>query len=85
MNKREKWSAVSKQIESAYENAFKKCATPRDAFHLERKIRGEIRSKLYFVGCLDGRKHKHLLKYTSFGELLAENTMKEYEKKGVAV
>jgi 2-polyprenyl-3-methyl-5-hydroxy-6-metoxy-1,4-benzoquinol methylase len=37
------------------------------------------------VGCLDGRKYRHLLRFTPYAELLAENTQKEYEKKGVAV
>lgn len=37
------------------------------------------------MGCLDGKKYKHLLKFRPYMEILAENTQKEYEKNGITV
>jgi hypothetical protein len=34
LNRREKWSAVNRLVESGYENAYRNCTTPKDAFHL---------------------------------------------------
>lgn len=85
LNKREKYSAVARQLEAAYENSFRNCKTAKEIFHLERKIRSEVRSRLFFIGCLGGGKYKHLLRFKPLMETLAENTQREYEKNGVAV
>lgn len=51
---------------------------------MERRVKSDLRNKLFFIGCLQG-KYKHLLTFKSLLEISAETTQKEYEKKGVQV
>ncbi len=54
-----------------HDDSFRNCKSGKEIFHLDRKIKSEIRTKLYFIGSIDGRKYKHLLKYKPYMEVLA--------------
>lgn len=70
----EKYNAFIRRLEEDYSKSFDKCKTPSEVFHLDRRIKTDIRQKCKYIGKIEG-KLKHYNLFKSINEILAERTM----------
>jgi hypothetical protein len=80
----EKYNAYLKKLQIQYEKSYEKCNTPKEIFHMERRIKTEIKNRNKRIGVVEGR-YKHYDMFKSVDQMREEKTLEEYKKKGVTI
>ena len=87
-NRRQNYTAFQRLLERKYEDAYKKCKTPSEVFHMSRRVQQQTRQLEDRVGILDldqNEKLHHYPVWHPFREFISQNTQKNYESKGVPI